>query len=74
MPAIVFFDHLDAGAAILSNLIDVRAFEQAKANVCMPQTVTGADMTIAVEFQIQLIEDGIHQLARRLPEYLVGRF
>ena len=30
----------------------------------MPQTVTGADMTIAVEFQIQLVENGVHQLTR----------
>src|SRR3546814_193691 len=40
----------------------------------MPQAVAGADVAIAVELQIQLVEDGVHQLARRFPEYPVGRF
>jgi hypothetical protein len=32
-----FFDHLDAGAAVLGNLIYVRAFHQAEADVRVPQ-------------------------------------
>ena len=40
----------------------------------MPQTVAGTDVAIAVEFQIELVEDSVHQLARRLPEYPIGRF
>src|SRR3546814_568231 len=43
------------------------------ADVSMPQTVAGAGMTIAVEFQVQLVENRVHQLARRFPENQVGR-
>src|SRR3546814_11246890 len=73
MPSVIFLDHLDTGAAVLGDLIDVRAFEQAKADVSMPQTVAGAGMTTAVEFQVQLVENRVHQLARRFPENPVGR-
>lgn len=38
------------------------------------QAVACADVAIAVELQIQLVEDGVHQLPWRLPEYPVGRF
>ena len=56
----MFLDHLDTGAAILGNLIDVGSFEQTKADVSMPQTVAGADMTIAVELQVEFVEQRIH--------------
>src|SRR3546814_17619309 len=39
-----------------------------------PQDVACADVAIAVELQIQRVEDGVHQLARLLPEDAVGWF
>ena len=60
MPPVIFLDHLDAGAAVLGDLINISAFEQSEADIGMPQTVTGADMPIAVEFQIEFVKDGIH--------------
>ncbi len=52
MPPIIFLDHLDAGAAVLGDLIDVGAFEQPQADVCVSQAVAGANMVIAIEFEI----------------------
>ena len=60
MPPVIFLDHLDTGAAVLGNLINIRAFEQSKTDIGMPQTVTGTDMSIAVEFEIQFVKDGVH--------------
>src|SRR3546814_8403941 len=40
----------------------------------MPQAVACAYVAIAVELHIQLVEDGVHQLARRLPEDAIGWF
>ena len=74
MPPVEFFDHLHARAAVLGDLINIRPFEQTKADIGMSQAVAGPDMPIAVELQIELVEDRVHQLARRLPEYAVGRF
>src|SRR3546814_8670609 len=74
MTSVKLLDHLDTGAAVLGDLINVRPFEQSEADIGMPQAVAGADVAIAVELQIQLVEDGVHQLARRFPEYPVGRF
>src|SRR3546814_15345113 len=39
-----------------------------------PQDVACADVAIAVELQIQRVEDGVHQLARLLPEDAIGWF
>lgn len=74
MPPVIFLDHLDTGPAVLGDLINISAVEQSKADIGMPQTVTGADMSISVEFQIELVKDGVHQFAWRLPEYRVCRF
>jgi len=49
MPSVKLLDHLDAGAAVLCDLINVCAFEQSKADIGMPQAVAGADVAIAVE-------------------------
>ena len=39
----------------------------------MPETVEGPDITIAVLFHVQLVQQGIQQFAWRLPEHPVGR-
>ena len=74
MPPVILLDHLHTRTAVLGNLINISAFEQSKADIGMPQAVAGADMAIAVEFQIELVKDGIHQFAWRLPKYRIGRF
>jgi hypothetical protein len=39
MCAARFLNHLDAGAAVLSHLVDVGTFHKAQADVRMPQAV-----------------------------------
>ena len=55
MPPIIFLNHFYTRAAVLGDLINICPFEQAKVEIGMPQAVTGADVTIPVEFQIQLV-------------------
>ena len=54
MPPVKLLDHLDTGAAVLGDLISIRTFEQAQADIGVPQAVTGADMPIATELQDSL--------------------
>lgn len=39
MRCVIFFDHLDAGAAVFGDLVDVGAFHQAETYICVPQAV-----------------------------------
>ena len=71
---IIFLDYLDAGVTVFGDLINVGSLHKSETGIGMPQAVASADVAMTVEFQIQFIEDGVHQLARRLLEYLVGRF
>ena len=73
MPPVELLYHFDASAAVLSDLINISAFEQSQADIGMPQAVAGADMAIAVKLQIQLVENRVHQFARRFPEDAIGR-
>lgn len=56
-----FFDHLHAGAAVFSNLIDICAFHQAHADICVPQTVSCAGLFIAIDFKIGAGKDAVEQ-------------
>ena len=44
----MFLDHLDAGAAVLGDLINVRAFHQPKADIRVPKTVGGASIAVSI--------------------------
>ena len=67
MRGVVFFDHLDAGAAVLGDLVDVRAFEEAQADIGMAQGVGGPPVAVPVEFELVLAQDGVELL------FVVGR-
>ncbi len=71
---IVFFDHLDTGAAILGDLIDISAFEQAKTNIAVAQAICRARFAIAVEFQIVVGEDVVEHLLEFARKEPVGGF
>jgi hypothetical protein len=60
---VVFLDHLDTRAAVLSDLVDVGAFHQAEADVCIPQTVGCTGSSFAVKAKILFVEDGFEKLA-----------
>jgi hypothetical protein len=55
--SLVFLDHLDTRAAGLSDLIDVRTFHQAQADIGVSQTVRRTRLAFAVEAEIFFIED-----------------
>ena len=59
MRCVVFLDHLDAGAAVFGDLIDVRAFQQPEADVGVAKTVCRSPTALAVELQLVLTQDRI---------------
>jgi hypothetical protein len=69
---VVFLDHLDAGAAVLGDLVDVGTLHQAQADVGVPQAVGRAGAAFAVEAEAFLIEDGLEKLALPLRKDEVG--
>ena len=74
MRRVVLLDHLDAGAAVLGDLVDVGTFHQAQADVCMPQAVRRARSAFAVDAKLFLVEDGFEKLALPLRKNEVRRF
>ena len=74
MRRVVFLDHLDAGAAVLGDLVDVGALHQPQANVCMPQTVGCTGSSFAVETKLLFGEDSFEKLALPLGKNEIGGF
>ncbi len=48
---VVFLDHLNAGAAVLGDLVDVRTFHQAQADIGVAEAVSGARLALTVDFR-----------------------
>ena len=48
MRCIIFLDHLDASAAVLSDLVDIRTLHEGQADVPMPQAVGRTQSPFAV--------------------------
>src|ERR1017187_770265 len=46
--SVIFLDHLNVGAAVLRDLIDVRAFHETQADVGVPQAVGRAGLSFTV--------------------------
>jgi hypothetical protein len=59
MRRVVLLDHLDAGAAVLGNLIDVRAFHQAHADVGVSQALGGARFALSIKFEVRSFEQRV---------------
>ena len=70
---IVFLDHLDAGAAVLGDLVDVRPFHQAQADIGVAQAVGRAGLAFAVDLEIFFLQDRVEQLALPFREDQVRR-
>ncbi len=60
---VVFLDHLDAGAAVFGDLVDVGAFHQAQTDVRVPQAVGRSRPAFAVEPEIFLVQNRLEKLA-----------
>ena len=63
MRRVELFDHLDTGAAVFSDLVDVGALHQPQADVGMPQTVGGAGSAVTIEAKILFVEDSLEEFA-----------
>jgi hypothetical protein len=68
-----FLDHLDAGAAVLGDLIDVGPFHEPHANVRMSQAISRAPVTVAVKLELCPPEDAVEQLDVIAWKYRIGR-
>jgi len=71
---IVFLNHLDAGAAVLGDLVDVRALHQAQADVSMPQAIGSSRPSVSVQLEILFVENRIEKFTMGFREDQVGRF
>lgn len=74
MRRVVFFDHLHAGATVLSDLVDVGALHQAEADICMPQTVGCTRSAFPVETKLLFVEYSFEKLALPLGKNEIGGF
>src|ERR1017187_3076953 len=70
---VVFLDHLNAGAAVLRDLINVRALHQTQADVGVPQAVGRAGLSFTVFLEAFFVQDGVEELPVGLWENQVGR-
>lgn len=66
-------DHLDAGPAVVGDLIDVRAFHQTHGNISVAQAVSRAALSVAVEFQLFFFKYLVEQVAPELGKHLHRR-
>ena len=58
MGGVILLDHLDAGPAVLRNLVDVGTLHQAKTDVGVAQAVGCSALPLTVELQVFFIKDG----------------
>src|SRR5260370_41863517 len=63
MRSVIFLDHLDAGAAVFGDLVDVGPFHQAQTDVGMTQAVGRTRPAFAVEPEIFFVKNGLEKLA-----------
>jgi len=69
---IVLLDHLDTGPAILRDLIDIRPFHQAQADIGVTQAVGGTGLPVAIEFQLLFHQQLVEHLRVPLREDRIG--
>ena len=61
-----FLDHLDAGAAVLRDLVDVGPFHQPEADVGVAQGIGGATKPLPVALSSSSFKHGIQVVMRKL--------
>src|ERR1039458_4752347 len=73
MRGVVFLDHLYAGAAVLRNLINIRAFHETQADVGVPQAVGRAGLSFTVFLEVFFVQDCVEELPVGLRKNRIGR-
>src|SRR4029079_19524013 len=66
-------DHLNAGTAILGDLINVGALHQAQADIGVPQTVEGPALAFAINLEVKFAEDGVEEVVMTFRKDNLGR-
>ena len=61
MRRIKFLDHLDAGAAVFGQGVDVCSIDQSKADVGVAKGVKCSDLPLTIELQIFLFENFVEE-------------
>lgn len=62
MHRVVFLDHLGTGATVLGDLVDIRPFKQAEADVAMAQAVRRPPVAVAIEFEVKFVQNAVELL------------
>lgn len=73
MHGVVLLDHFDARPTVLGDLVDIRAFQQAQADIGVAKAVGRTTVALAVEFQLAIRQHPIELLLVILREDEVGR-
>src|SRR5271157_442851 len=63
MRRVILLDHLDAGAAVFGDLVDVGAFHQAQADIRVPQAGGCSRPAFTIEPEVFLFQDRVEKLA-----------
>lgn len=58
----MLLDHLNAGAAVLGELINVGAFHEAHANISVGQAVRSALLAISISFEASAAKHAVERL------------
>ena len=62
MHRVVLLDHLNAGSAVLGDLVNVRPFHETEAYICVPEAVGCTAVAVAINLQSRLFEHVIEEL------------
>ncbi len=60
---IEFLGHLNAGAAVFGDLINVCAFHKPHTDISVSKAIGRTSLSIPVELQFKFAEDGVEQLS-----------
>ena len=71
---VIFLDHADARATVLSDLIDVGSLHQPHADIRVPQAVSRTRSAVSVNAKVLLLKDGLEEFALPFWENEVCRF
>ena len=63
MGGVVLLDHLDTGAAVFGDLVDVGTFHQAETYIRVPEAVGRSGSAFTVQSEVLLVEDRLEELA-----------
>lgn len=72
MGCVELLDYLDAGATVFGDLVDIRAFDQAHADVGVAQVVGRAKLAVPILLEVQFVQNGVEQYALDLAEDQIG--